>query len=80
MDSNYVGTSRLWTQRWYPLKAIPQQVALDACQARFIVVPAGRRSGKTERAKRKGIKVAYSLGGALGYRGDKINDLIKKML
>lgn len=29
---------------------------------------------------RKGIKRAFSVGGALGYRGDKINDLIKRML
>lgn len=41
--------------RWYPLKEHPVQKRL--CQAvedgiRFPVVPAGRRSGKTERAKR----------------------------
>jgi large subunit ribosomal protein L30 len=30
--------------------------------------------------ERKGVKVAYSLGGALGYRKDKINDLINKMV
>jgi len=29
---------------------------------------------------RKGIKTPFSKGGALGYRGDKINDLIKRML
>ena len=29
---------------------------------------------------RKGIKIPFKLGGALGYRGDKINDLIKRML
>lgn len=29
---------------------------------------------------RKGIKVAFKAGGALGERGDKINDLIKRML
>lgn len=29
---------------------------------------------------RKGLKVAFAAGGALGYRGDKINDLIKRML
>lgn len=29
---------------------------------------------------RKGIKVAFSKSGALGYRGQKINDLIKRML
>lgn len=29
---------------------------------------------------RKGIKVQFAAGGALGYRGDKINDLIRRML
>ena len=29
---------------------------------------------------RKGIKVPFSLGGALGYRKEKINDLIKRMV
>ena len=29
---------------------------------------------------RKGIKVPFNKGGALGYRRDKINDLIKRML
>ncbi|MAG52940.1 MAG: 50S ribosomal protein L30 [Nanoarchaeota archaeon] len=29
---------------------------------------------------RKGIKVPYSLGGALGYRKEKINELISRML
>ena len=27
---------------------------------------------------RKGIKLPFKVGGALGYRGDKINDLIKR--
>lgn len=30
--------------------------------------------------ERKGIKVPFRAGGALGYRGTKINDLIKRML
>jgi hypothetical protein len=41
--------------RWYDLIDIPEQVALVNAVAngvRFPVVPAGRRSGKTERAKR----------------------------
>ncbi len=29
---------------------------------------------------RKGVKVSFSKKGALGYRADKINDLIKRML
>ncbi|MBR9691701.1 50S ribosomal protein L30 [Candidatus Woesearchaeota archaeon] len=30
--------------------------------------------------ERKGIKLPFKVGGALGYRGEKINDLIKKMI
>lgn len=30
--------------------------------------------------ERHGIKVHYSMGGSLGYRKEKINDLIKKMI
>lgn len=30
--------------------------------------------------ERKGIKNPYTIGGALGYRGDEINALIKKMI
>lgn len=29
---------------------------------------------------RKGIKVSFIKGGALGYRGDKINDIIQRMI
>ena len=29
---------------------------------------------------RKGIKIHFKVGGGLGYRGEKINDLIKRML
>ncbi len=29
---------------------------------------------------RKGIKISFTAGGALGYRGVKINDLIKRMI
>ena len=38
--------------RWYPLTEHPTQRALVDDKVRFKVVPAGRRSGKTERAKR----------------------------
>lgn len=41
--------------RWYPLIAHPEQIRLDGAVergVRFPIVPAGRRSGKTERAKR----------------------------
>ncbi len=30
--------------------------------------------------ERKGIKKGYSIGGVLGYRAEKINDLIRRML
>ena len=30
--------------------------------------------------ERKGIKTSFNLGGALGYRGEKITELIKKMM
>jgi len=30
--------------------------------------------------ERKGIKKTFTVGGALGYRGEKINDLLRKML
>lgn len=30
--------------------------------------------------ERKGIKVAFAAGGALGYRGAKMDDLIKRMI
>jgi len=30
--------------------------------------------------RRRGIKVGYNNGGDLGYRGEKINDLIKRMI
>lgn len=41
--------------RWYPLIAHPEQIRLNGAVARgvrFPIVPAGRRSGKTERLKR----------------------------
>lgn len=30
--------------------------------------------------ERKGTKLPFTIGGALGYRGDNINDLIKRMI
>jgi hypothetical protein len=40
------------TPRWYPLRHHPEHARLWTSEARFRVVPAGRRSGKTELAKR----------------------------
>ena len=44
--------------RWYPLTEHDVQTALVNDQVRFKVVPAGRRSGKTERAKRFVVREA----------------------
>ena len=49
----------LHTRRLYPLRYHPVQAALWNSAARFITVPAGRRSGKTERAKRHVVRRAY---------------------
>ncbi len=46
------------TPRYYPLKPHPVQLAWMRSNTRFNVVPAGRRSGKTERAKRKVVRKA----------------------
>lgn len=45
-------TGSLLTERWYPLAYHPERARLWASDARFRVVVAGRRSGKTELAKR----------------------------
>ncbi|WJM93433.1 terminase family protein [Pseudomonas brenneri] len=52
--------------RWYQLKDHPVQLALVAAVAegiRFPLVPAGRRSGKTERFKRFLVKQAFAYSG-----------------
>ncbi len=46
------------TPRWTPLRPHPVQLAWMRSPARFNIVPAGRRSGKTERAKRKLVRHA----------------------
>ena len=60
--------SRRELARWYPLKDHPVQRALVESVAngiRFPLVPAGRRSGKTERAKRFVAKMALSNPGEI---------------
>lgn len=42
--------------RWYPLRPHAKQRALWNCSARFVAVAAGRRSGKTELAKRRLVR------------------------
>jgi hypothetical protein len=48
------------TRRWYPLEYHAGQSGYMHCETRFIVVPAGRRSGKTEVAKRRIVMRALS--------------------
>ncbi|MFH1056035.1 MAG: 50S ribosomal protein L30 [Candidatus Altiarchaeota archaeon] len=58
--------------------------ALAAGEAKFKDVKGLKRvfrlSPPRKGFERKGIKKPYTLGGALGYRGDKIKDLIGRML
>lgn len=48
--------SPILTHRWTPLKPHPQQAAAWRCQNRFVAIPAGRGSGKTELAKRRLVR------------------------
>jgi hypothetical protein len=49
------------TSRWTVLKRHPTQQAYHASTHRFNTVPAGRRSGKTEMAKRRLVKFALKI-------------------
>lgn len=51
--------------RWYPLRPHLKQKQFYSSPHRFNVVPAGRRSGKTEIAKRKVIRAAMRGGKAM---------------
>jgi len=53
-------TSSCPTSRWHPLRRHDVQRAFWDSPARFNVVPAGRRSGKTELAKRRAIRKALN--------------------
>ena len=48
-----------WTRRWTPLRPHAEQLRLWADPSRFKVVPAARRSGKTEIAKRKLVECLF---------------------
>lgn len=58
MIDKYMSAKNL--KRWYPLIDHPVQLELVRDDVRFKVVPAGRRSGKTERAKRFIVKQALN--------------------
>ena len=80
MDSlidNYL--SAINKARWYKLKDHPIQKALVEDTARFKVVPAGRRSGKTERAKRFIIKEALRNANEQYFVAAPTRDQVKKI-
>lgn len=53
----------IFPPRWYALRDVPAQLDYARSPHRFNVVPAGRRSGKTERAKRKIVRRALTRRG-----------------
>lgn len=68
--------------RWYKLIDHPVQAALIAAVGngvRFPVVPAGRRSGKTERAKRFVAKMAMRNPGEMYFIAAPTRDQVKKI-
>lgn len=65
--------------RWYKLIDHPVQRALITDTARFKVVPAGRRSGKTERAKRFVAKEALKSPGERYFIAAPTRDQVKKI-
>ncbi len=69
-------------RRWYPLKDHPVQLRLVQAVrngVRFPVVPAGRRSGKTERAKRFVAKEAMRNPNELYFVAAPTRDQVKKI-
>lgn len=59
---------QLATKRWTELKAHAIQNILAQTPHRFNIVPAGRRSGKTERGKRYGVRYAIrNPGSRIGF-------------
>lgn len=65
--------------RWYSLIEHPVQRALVDDEVRFKIVPAGRRSGKTERAKRFMAKTALSTPGEMYFLAAPTFDQAKKI-
>lgn len=69
-------------ERWYPLIDHPVQLSLVGAIARgvrFPVVPAGRRSGKTERFKRFIVKMAMANPGEIYFVAAPTRDQVKKI-
>jgi hypothetical protein len=65
--------------RWYPLIEHPTQIALVRDRVRFPVIPAGRRSGKTERFKRFVAKEAMRNPNELYFIAAPTRDQVKKI-
>lgn len=66
-------------ERWYKLIDIPQQIALVKDNYRFKVVPGGRRSGKSERAKRFIVKQSFKNPGESYFVAAPTRDQVKKI-
>ena len=66
-------------KRWYKLNPHPKQEALISDKVRFKVVPAGRRSGKTERAKRFIVKEALRNPDEAYFVAAPTRDQVKKI-
>jgi len=73
------GKTKLELDRWYPLREIPIQRQLVDDKTRYIVVAAGRRSGKTERAKRKIVKECMKHGNNLYFIAAPTYAQVKKI-
>ena len=73
-----LSTNRCW-ERWYPLIDHPIQTQLVEDPHRFKVVPAGRRSGKTERAKRYVAHAALNNPGEQYFLAAPTRDQVKKI-
>mgnify|MGYP001048163490 CR=1 FL=1 len=65
--------------RWYPLKSHPVQESLITDNFRFKAVPAGRRSGKTERFKRFISKIAQKTPNEKYFAAAPTRDQVKKI-
>lgn len=62
------------------LKEIAEQLLKAARLADFGLKPCLRLNPPRKGFERGGIKKAFKAGGVLGYRGEKINDLLNKMI
>lgn len=65
--------------RWYPLRDHAVQLAFVNDAVRFKLAPCGRRSGKTERAKRKLVKAAWRTPGRMFFAGAPTRAQAKKI-